>query len=156
MAFDVILADPPYADQPDLDRLPIPPVASSSAALFVWAGPATKFKAFQLGAAWGFPYKTTVYWDRMDGSVAELLVFARPGSKLDVRKLPAMIRTPVPEDGGRPAEFQRMIQTVTDEFSSRRCLDVFATRKKPGWTPAGLDGDVRGDLRRLYEKGAGL
>lgn len=148
--FEVILVDPDWS-LVDLDRLAIPPVASPNAVLFLWSGPDTKFRAYQIGAAWGFGYRTTVYWDSMAGRVHELLVFARPKPNLVVTALPAIIRAPA-TDGSRPDEFRRVIERATGAISSRRCLEVFARRKVPGWTPAGLHGDVRGDLRKLYEQ----
>lgn len=46
----------------DLARFPLPGIMAKDAALFMWATPPMIQAALNLGAAWGFHYKTVAFW----------------------------------------------------------------------------------------------
>lgn len=141
--------------------LPVGAVVNHTAVLFLWVPTALKFShGGQCLTAWGFTYKTTVYWDKMQlgmgawfrNEVEELLVGVRGDPAPFGCQLPNIIHQVPGEHSEKPDEFTRLIETATGAASSRRNLEVFARKDRPGWRCIGnqvTGHDVREDLRLI-------
>ena len=164
--FDVILADPPWAYDnqieswgptslhyppmplADICRLPVP--AAGNAVLFLWVTNPFLRDAFGVVDAWGFEYKTNIVWVKRN--------LARPGSGFYVRGRHELLfvctrgrmvpdqagRSPVGsvleadagEHSAKPDEVYALIESI---YPGRACLELFARRNRPGWTAWGND-----------------
>lgn len=184
MKFDVLLFDPAWAFDnkvtggslksgasqkyptmplPDVHRLAVPAIAHPNACLFLWVPTALKFShGLTTLHAWGFDYKTTIYWEKERNSmgfwfanrVEELLVaFNRNASVEPFRSmLPNFIHCPPGEHSEKPEAFRKLIEDATGKISRRRCVEGFARRAAPGWTAMGhkvTGRDIRDDIRLL-------
>jgi N6-adenosine-specific RNA methylase IME4 len=120
--------------------------AAADAHLYLWTTNGFLADAFDIVAAWGFRYSTTLVWAKAPigfglggayGIASEFVLFARRGS------LPAMSKVgrnwwqwkrPYDERGkpmhsGKPEEFYAMVEQV----SPGPYLDMFARRPRLGW-----------------------
>lgn len=178
--YNVLLADPPWeysnrntggsmksgaAQQyPTLDletikrmwRILHPLYAPGGCVLFLWATTPLKFEAGEVMRAWGFEYKTTVYWDKdrmgmgfwLRGQVEELLVGVRGDVKPFRLQEPNIIREKPMKHSRKPEESYRMIQRA---LPYARRLELFATEKRRGWDSWGnvVQNDVHLDIESL-------
>lgn len=111
-------------------------------------------------AAWGLHYETTVYWNKLRlglgfwfrNQVEELIVCTKGDVEPFGCQLPNIISLPILEHSEKPEEFRRLVETATQKFSRRHCLEMFARRKVTGWTGIGngvTGRDIREDMRLL-------
>lgn len=188
--YDVLLCDPPWAYRDintggsmksgSLAKYPtmstedlrllwawLKPLVSRDAVLFLWATSPMKPEAFEVIRAWGFTYRSTIYWDKVRvedgrlkesrlgmghwyrGQVEELLVCTRgrfPAFRCQRRNV---IRQPATGHSHKPLEAYELIEMAT---LCRRRLELFATARRDGWEAVGfeLDGlDIRNALEIL-------
>jgi len=146
----------------EIQQIPVAAISSPNAALFLWVPSRLKFShGYTTALAWGFPnYEATIYWDKdrlgmgfwFRGQVEELLVFTR-GDVAPFRcQRPNLVRCPSEEHSAKPEEFRRLIESATNKFNRRQCLEGFARKTVSGWTGIGnqITGrDVRQDVRLL-------
>ncbi len=182
MTFELVMIDPPweftnkktggshqsgasqkYPTMPlgAIQGLPVPAVCSYQTVLALWCPTRLKFShGGPTMAAWGFGYETTIYWDKQRlglgfwfrNQVEELLIGTRGDVEPFGCQLPNILHLPALEHSAKPEEFRKLIETATGKFSRRRCLEVFARKRVPGWTGIGnavTGQDVRADLRDL-------
>lgn len=166
--FRCILADPPWrfqtfggqgavftlGDQPyptmtreALMRLPVAHMAARDCILLMWVIDSHLVQALELGAAWGFEYKTRgLTWDkgrisggfyfRRESEIQLLFTRGRPG------RLSAgvgdMIRSKPREHSRKPDEQYAKIERM----ARGPYLELFARTTAPGWTCWGNEVDL--------------
>ena len=131
----------------ELMNIPIQEIAKEDCLLFMWATNPHLAQAIELGAAWGFDYKTVAFvWDKMNHnpgiytlSNCELcLVFKRgriPKPR-GARNIQQLVRVPRGEHSAKPVE---VIQAIEKMFPTQGRIELFARRKTVGWATWGLD-----------------
>ena len=157
--FNVIYADPPWEYEvplrgsPDL-HYPVMPTeeicglkipAAKDAVLFLWATNPKLEDALKVMEAWGFTYKTNMVWvkDRMGTGYYfrgqhELLLVGIKGNfspPLEENRPPSVLFAPVREHSRKPDEVYEIIERM---YPHGRYLELFARRKREGWTSWGL------------------
>ena len=181
MSYGVVLADPPWSYRnkrtggsmssgadakyatmtaEEIEGLGplIESVSHPGSYCFLWATCSLKDVALRVLAAWGYTYKTTVYWNKIGrlgmgfwfrGQVEELLVGARPKAKPFRCQERNIIEHPTLGHSHKPEAFSELIERAVP---SEKRLELFATRHRPGWTCLGyeLDSlDIRDSIARL-------
>ena len=139
----------PCMELSEICALPIPSVTHTGSVLFLWVPTTMKYShAPAVAAAWGFRnYITTVYWDKQRlgmgfyfrNCVEELLVWG--AEKSSVKPFGCqkrnLITCPPGEHSEKPEAFRLLIEDATKQISRRHCVELFARKKVPGWTPVG-------------------
>lgn len=153
-------------------------VAADDACLFLWLCQPLLLETLEMVRAWGWSYKTKAfswcktyvgspstffvgmgYWTR--ANTEDVLLFTRGNPKRVSKKVYQMLITlerspyavpaviaPMTEHSEKPEEVQERIEQLCDG----PYLELFARRRRPGWTTIGneLDGlDIRESLARL-------
>lgn len=155
-----------------IQQLPVQSICQPNAILFLWVPTALKFShGWTTMVAWGFDYKTTVYWEKIRkgkrmgmgryfrNEVEELLVGVSGSVAPFGCQMPNIIHADVMEHSEKPEAFRRLIESATGECFPSRNVELFARRKVPGWT--GIGNQVTGrtihaDLRFLAMTNAGV
>jgi len=131
----------------EMMRIPIIEIAKDDCLLFMWATNPHLQQAIELGAAWGFQYRTVAFiWDKMchnpgqyTMSNCELcLVFKRGRipSPRGARNIQQLIRSPRKNHSEKPTE---VIKAIEKMFPAQARIELFARRKPKGWSVWGLD-----------------
>lgn len=184
MKFNLIYADPPYSfsnkrtggshksgasqkyptiDFHDLLELPIQSICENDAVLFQWATVPMLQEALDIMRAWGFHYKTSLFWNKFNRlgmgywfrNQVEILLLGTKG------KIPAfrsnrqnLIQDIVRGHSEKPECFRKLIEDVTDESFpkdvGRKKIELFARREIPGWFCIGNEIDGR-DIKHTLE-----
>lgn len=122
--------------------MPIKQISAKDSVLFLWATTPLKWDAFQVMEAWGYTYKTTVYWRKImslgmgfwfRGQVEELLVGVRGNVKAFRLQEPNFIQTKVLAHSQKPEEFRQLIERATAKMPSRKRIELFARKNTSGW-----------------------
>ena len=130
-----------------LKELPVQSIAAPDCLLFLWTTGPQLANAVELGAAWGFDYKTVAFvWDkqmhnpgRYTLSQTEFcLVFKRgriptPRGARNVRQLVSCPR------GAHSEKPRQVIEGITRMFPRQRKIELFARRAWEGWDRWGLE-----------------
>ena len=134
----------------EIAALPIPELSDEKSHLYLWCPNALLLEALTIMKSWGFTHKTNIVWykTRKDGgpdgrgvgfyfrNVTELLLF---GVRGNLRTLKAG-RTQVNIVISRKQEHSRKpdeIYDIIEQCSPGPHLELFARRKRPGWTQWG-------------------
>ena len=142
----------------ELAALPVGDLALPHAHLYLWCPNALLAEGLHLVRAWGFTYKTNLVWykTRKDGgpdgrgvgfyfrNVTELLLFGVRGklrTKAPGRRQVNILITRKQEHSWKPDEQYRVIESC----SPAPYLELFARRRRPGWT-------FWGDQAESYEE----
>lgn len=135
----------------DICRLPVNILAAKDCVLFLWAVDATLDRAFEVGRAWGFKYKTRAfewlkttndgsryrigmgYWTRKQTESCLLFTRGKPSRlNADVRQV---IEAPIREHSRKPDEtYNRIERLVSGPY-----VELFARHYQPGWDGWGDD-----------------
>jgi N6-adenosine-specific RNA methylase IME4 len=155
----VVLADPPWKYQigsPDGSRaierhyqtmeladicaLPVPPLATASAVLFLWAPPSKLEDAQEVIRAWGFTHKSAAVWvkDRIGLGLyfrnrAEVLCVATRGdmpAPAPSDRPDGVIEAAACEHSRKPDEVYALIERM---YPGLPKVELFARRRWPGW-----------------------
>jgi N6-adenosine-specific RNA methylase IME4 len=137
----------------ELKRLPLPEIAMDDCLLFMWVTNPHLAQGIELGAAWGFEYRTVAFvWDKMvhnpgkyTMSYCELcLVFKRGRipSPRGTRNEKQLIRSPRGEHSAKPEEVRQAIERM---FPQQDKIELFARKKPANWDVWGLD------VQEIYE-----
>jgi N6-adenosine-specific RNA methylase IME4 len=134
----------PVMSVEDLKALPVAEKADKDCALFMWVVGANLADAWAVGHAWGFNYKTDVffwdkgsigmgYWSRKEGEACWLWTKGKPKRlHADVRQI---IREPRREHSRKPdAQYSRIERLVEGPY-----LEMFSRTTVPGWDAWGND-----------------
>ena len=163
MKYSIIYADPPWqyrnkntggsmisgADMKyptmttsEICALPLRDITTPDSVLFLWATTPLKWEAFQVMQSWGYSYKTTIYWRKLNllglgfwfrGQVEELLVGVRGKVKAFRLQEPNFIQTKVLTHSEKPSEFRELIERATAKMPVQTRLEMFARCASSGW-----------------------
>jgi N6-adenosine-specific RNA methylase IME4 len=126
----------------DIQALPVSQCAARDAACFMWATVPLLPEALDTLRAWGFPYKTTITWHKLNskgmgywfrGYTEFLLVGIRGKLKAFHSLQPNIVATKVGAHSAKPPIFARMIEDVVPGSK----LELFARTCRPGWASWG-------------------
>lgn len=121
----------------EIRALPISELAQKDARLFLWTTNRYLPDAFSVVEAWGFKYRQTLTWKKLDGlsgSVApnsEFLLVGARGAPGVLARLPNAVieRSQTKEHSRKPEVFLDLIEQV----SPGPYLELFARRQRLGW-----------------------
>jgi N6-adenosine-specific RNA methylase IME4 len=156
--YRVIYADPPWAYEntmPDymgvqddhyqtltvkqLCEMPVMEIANEDAVLFLWVTSPILAESFELIDAWGFEYKTSFIWDKVDHVMGHynsvrhefLLVCVRGSCPLDNKKLyDSVVTEPRSDHSRKPEIFREIIDTI---YPNGNRIELFARKQTEGW-----------------------
>ena len=131
----------------EMMKIPIIEIAKDDCLLFMWATNPHLQQAIELGAAWGFQYRTVAFiWDKMSHNPGQYtmsncelcLVFKRGRipSPRGARNIQQLIRSPRKNHSEKPTEVVKAIEKM---FPAQARIELFARRKPKGWSVWGLD-----------------
>jgi N6-adenosine-specific RNA methylase IME4 len=133
-------ARPTYAtmSQRELLALPVVSWADEQAHLYLWSTNADLRDAFELMEAWGFQFKTLLTWVKSTFGLGsyfrtstEHVLFGVRGRLLTrVRNLGTHFIAAKTYHSAKPDVFYQMVERT----SYPPYLDVFARKRRPGWT----------------------
>ena len=121
----------------ELAALPIADLAARDARLFMWTTNRYLPSSYPLMATWGFAYKQTLVWRKLDGfsgSVApnaEFVLVGTRGTPQRLRRLasPVFEHAHTKEHSRKPEAFLDLVEQV----SPGPYLELFARRQRLGW-----------------------
>lgn len=131
----------------ELMKLRVHEIARDDCLLFMWTSNPHLSQAIELGAAWGFEYKTVAFvWDKMNHNPGQYtlsncelcLVFKRgriPRPR-GARNVQQLVRSPRKGHSEKPIEVLKAIERM---FPHQERIELFARRKIDGWAVWGLD-----------------
>jgi N6-adenosine-specific RNA methylase IME4 len=159
--YAVLYADPPwhfevYNEESGIERaagnhystmsldeicaLPVPRLASSDAALFMWTTVPHLRESFDVLVAWGFEYKTNIVWVKEKIGLGyfvrnqhELLLVATRGDMplpSPGNRPSSVIDAPRREHSRKPDEAYELIERMYSELPK---IELFARQARPGW-----------------------
>ena len=128
-------------DQPALLAVPLGDWAEADAHLYLWTTNAFMLEAYELMAAWGFTYKTTLTWVKNQigmgmyfrNTTEHVLFGVRGRLKVQRKDLLTHFNAPRGRHSEKPQAFYDMVETA----SPGPYLDVFARKQRMGWDVAG-------------------
>ena len=174
--YNVIYADPPWSyknkktggsmksgaeDQyptmtiEEICDLPVKEISEKNACLFLWATVPLLPEALQVMEAWGFKYKTSIFWRKIislglgfwfRGQVEILLFGVRGKVKAFRCQKPNFIQAKALRHSEKPEEFRQLIELATKDIEDRKMVDLFARKTTPGWDVWGNEVDCDIDL----------
>lgn len=130
----------------ELKALNVPDIAEKNSALFMWVPCPLKMEGMGIMKAWGFKYKTTIYWRKImslgmgfyyRGQVEECWVGIQGKVKAWRSQKPNIFQTKVREHSRKPDE----IYAYTEETDLDPKIELFARQQWPGWTSWGTETD---------------
>jgi N6-adenosine-specific RNA methylase IME4 len=141
---------------PELCALPIPSIMAPDAVLFLWATVPLLDQAFSVITAWGFKYKTCIFWKKQGrlgmgfwyrGQV-EVCLFAVRGKVAPFKcAIPNIVEAPATGHSRKPEAMARLITLSTPTLPASPRVELFAREPfaaVPGWTYISSDNyDVR-------------
>lgn len=145
----------------ELMDLPLDRVVAKDSVLFLWITTPLKLDyGPKLLDAWGYKYKTTIYWYKQSnklgmgfwlrGAVEECWLATRGKVKAFRHPKPNFVSTPIGEHSHKPEEVRTLIEGCTSGMKDRRMLELFATQRADGWTSLGYEIDGK-DIRVALE-----
>lgn len=141
----------------ELASLPVKQISSDDSVLFLWATTPLLPDCLSLLPAWGFTYKTSLYWRKVmslgmgfwyRGQVEQLLLGVRGGVKAFRIQKPNFVQSKVGRHSQKPDEMRVLVDAC--ELSPK--LELFATQKVDGWDCIGsaINGeDIHVSLARI-------
>ncbi len=140
----------PVMSLEDIKALDVARLAAPDAALYMWATMPLLDAALDVGAAWGFAYKTCAftwvkttkrgawhfgmgYWTRANAELC--LLFTRGKPSRNDRGVPQLMVEQIGRHSAKPDETYRRIMRLTDG----PYLELFARNHPPGWDVWGHD-----------------
>ena len=118
--------------------LPIADIAQKDAALFLWCTTPLMPYGFEVLDAWGFNYKTSIYWRKImsqglgnwfRGQVEVLLVGVRGGLKAFHCQKANFIQTRVGKHSQKPREIYGLLESL----NLNPKIELFARERRQGW-----------------------
>jgi len=176
--YKVIYADPPYtfrnkrtggsmssgsaSQYPtmslrELSMLPVPLIADKDSVCFLWASVALLPDSFSLLSAWGYKYKTALFWRKImslgmgywfRGQVEMCLLGVRGKVKAFHIQKCNFVQSKVRKHSRKPDEVRELI----DMTGLSPKLELFARGQTPGWDAMGYDIDGKDIRIALAEK----
>lgn len=137
--------------------LPVASVTDRDSVLFLWATTPMLPEALSVMSAWGFTYKTSLYWRKImslgmgfwyRGQVEQLILGVRGKVKAFRIQRPNFIQTKARDHSQKPDEIRELV----DLCGLSPKLELFATSRTEGWDCIGnaINGeDIRVSLARV-------
>lgn len=171
--YQIIYADPPYQYRnkrtggsmnsgainkyntmsiDDICALPVKKITQPDCALFLWGTVPLIEDAFKVIDAWGFKYKTMLFWRKImslgmgfwyRGQVELLLLGVKGNLKAFRIQRANIIQAKVREHSRKPDEFYELIELT----GLRPKIELFARYHRKGWDSWGLEVESDIDLR---------
>ncbi len=126
----------------EIKNLPVPDIAMKDSCLFLWATTPLLPEGFEVMKAWGYKYKTAIYWRKImslgmgywfRGQV-ELLLFGTKGKVKAFRcQKPNFIQTRARKHSQKPDEFYGLIEGL----GLNPKIELFARERREGWDAIG-------------------
>lgn len=167
MGYNVVMADPPwsyrnkrsggsmihqddrYKTMPlgEIKSLPIGKICEKNCVLFLWATVPMLPEALEVMSAWGFKYKTTLFWWKImsggtgwwfRGQMEVLLLGVRGKVKAFRIQKGNIHQARVGKHSEKPDYFRELIEQATDKIGFTKRVELFATKKPDGWDAVGL------------------
>jgi site-specific DNA-methyltransferase (adenine-specific) len=147
----------------DILSLPVSSVADKDSVLFLWATTPLLPEALSVLPAWGFTYKTSLYWRKImslgmgfwyRGQVEQLLLGVRGKIKAFRIQKPNFIQAKVRNHSQKPVEVRELVEMCNLDPK----LELFATESATGWDCIGnaINGeDIRVSLARIIAEQGG-
>ncbi len=145
----------------DLCELPIKDIIDKDAVLFLWATVPLLPDAFKVMGAWGFKYKTSLFWRKImsmgmgyhfRGQV-EIVLFGIKGKVKALRcQKSNFMQTRALKHSEKPEEFRQLIELATGKIENPRRLELFGRKLVPTWKVIGNEisgNDIRIDMEEL-------
>jgi len=141
----------PVMSVEDICNLPVKDILDKDSVLFLWVTVPFLPDGFKVMDAWGFKYKTTLFW-RKTGSLGlgywfrgqvECLLFGVRG-KVKAFRLQEQnfFQCKRLKHSKKPEEFRRLVDDATAKtMEHRRKIELFATKETVGWDAVGYDVD---------------
>jgi N6-adenosine-specific RNA methylase IME4 len=131
----------------ELKKIPISEISKKDCLLFMWVTNPHLAQGIELGAAWGFEYKTVAFvWDKMNHnpgqytmSYCELCLVFKKGripTPRGSRNEKQLIRSPRGAHSEKPVE---VLQSIERMFPTQDRIELFARHKPDDWDVWGLD-----------------
>lgn len=129
----------------DLEALPVCNLVDreKGTVLFLWATTPMLEDAFWLMRAWGFTYKTTLYWEKIGGrlgmghwfrgNVETCIVGITSGVRAFHCQLPNIIHAPPTKHSRKPDAFFDLVEPILDRDGLSPRLELFAREPRSGW-----------------------
>jgi len=133
----------------DIIDLPVQSLTGRDAVLFLWSTVPFLHEAFHVMEAWGYTYKTTIFWRKImslgmgfwfRGQV-EVCLFGIKGKVPAFRCQQAnFMQVKALKHSQKPEEMYRLIESVTEEPR----MELFARKRRPGWDAWGneIESDI--------------
>jgi len=135
----------------DICKLPVEKIAANSSVLFLWSTDAHLSQAMQVIKFWGFEYRTIGFiwnkktvkgnqvcyygkWTMKGSEVCLLATKGHPHNLLKVHNVRQLVEAERKGHSVKPKEVYRRIETM---FGDVRYLELFARRKRQGWSSWG-------------------
>jgi N6-adenosine-specific RNA methylase IME4 len=129
--------------------MPVAEMAAQDSTLWLWATVPLLPEAFAVMKAWGYRYKTMLTWHKVNGHgmgywfrghTEHVLL----GVRGDVKAFRSKRRNLIENNVGRHSAKPDQIHEIIEELCQPPLLELFARRKRIGWTTWG--NAVEGDL----------
>jgi N6-adenosine-specific RNA methylase IME4 len=130
----------PVMSLADICAMPIKDLSEENAVLFLWVTSPMLKESFDVIKAWGFEYKASFVWDKVDHVMGHynsvrhefLLVCVRGSCQPDVRKLfDSVVTEERTEHSKKPETFRQIIETL---YTAGGKLELFGRERHKGWT----------------------
>lgn len=148
----------PVISDDDICALPVSNIADNNAVLFLWATVPLLPETFDIMRAWGFEYKTAVFWRKImslgmgfwfRGQVELCLMGVRGKVKAFRCQKPNFIQSKVRNHSQKPEEMYKLIEGL----GINPKIELFARCKRNGWDSIGFDIDSCDIKQRLEALG---
>jgi N6-adenosine-specific RNA methylase IME4 len=131
----------------DIDGRTMWEVADDDCALYLWATAPLLFRMPEVLARWGFEYKTSAVWDKVQPGTGyifrgqhEVLIYASRGDiPAPVFAPPSMFRYKRTVHSRKPPQIRKTLEKMYPHFGKDRRLEMFARGEIPGWTVWGKE-----------------
>ena len=122
----------------EIKQLPVRDICMKDSCLFLWATTPLLPEAFEVMNAWGFKYKTSIYWRKImslgmgywfRGQVELCLLGIKGKLKAFHSQRPNFIQTKARKHSEKPDELYGMIE----ELNINPKIELFARKRRGGW-----------------------
>lgn len=167
LSYDVIVADPPWRFRTwsetnqaksasrhyalmtttDIKALRVDELAQRDCLLLLWATAPMLPQAFEVMAAWGFRYKSSMIWRKLTPSkkvrmgtgywarsMHEQILIGSLGNPKKFKAFPSLFDGTAREHSRKPDEFFNLVERHT--IGARR-VELFSREMRPGWSTWG-------------------
>jgi len=123
-------------------HLPVREITEKDAVLFLWCTTPLADYAFEVIDAWGFKYKTKLYWRKImslgmgfwfRGQVEECLVCTKGNVKAFRSQSPNIFQSKVREHSRKPEELFNLIDPIIERDGLTPKIELFARYRRDGW-----------------------